>query len=136
MPPDPVLVANAREWFLLAKEDLAYAVHALTAQPPYLKDALFHCQQAAEKSLKAFLAWHDIRFRKVHDLDAIGKECIRVDASLAELAGRVDPLSVYASEVRYPGFVFDPTLADAESAVGLVREVIDAISSRLPEEAR
>ena len=133
---DPVLVANAREWFLLAKEDRAYAAHALSARPPYLKDALFHCQQATEKALKAFLTWHEIRFRRVHNLDEIGKQCTDLDSSLTRLARRVRPLSLYASEVRYPGFAYDPKLEEAESAVGLAREVIDAIGSRLPEEAR
>jgi hypothetical protein len=30
--------------------------------------AVFHCQQAAEKALKGFLAWHDVPFRKTHTL--------------------------------------------------------------------
>ena len=31
---------------------------------PLLGDATFHCQQAVEKALKAFLIWHDRPFRK------------------------------------------------------------------------
>ena len=56
---DPILVGNTKESLRLAGEDLAYAAHALTARPPFVKDALFHCQQAVEKSLKAFLTWHE-----------------------------------------------------------------------------
>lgn len=35
-----------------------------------------------EKSFKALLAWHDVPFRKTHDLEAIGAACLEIDASL------------------------------------------------------
>ena len=38
----------------------------MAADPPLLEDALFHCQQAVEKVLKALLTWHDEPFRKTH----------------------------------------------------------------------
>jgi hypothetical protein len=38
------------------------------ATPPDVKGALFHSQQTAEKALKGFLTWHDIAFRRVHEL--------------------------------------------------------------------
>lgn len=62
MAIDPDLVAATRVWLRLAKEDLAYAVHDLSAQPPFVKDALFHCQQTTEKSLKAFLTFRSSPF--------------------------------------------------------------------------
>ncbi|MCW5978327.1 MAG: HEPN domain-containing protein [Bryobacteraceae bacterium] len=132
---DPVLLAHTKQWLRLATEDLAYAAHALTAQPPFSKDALFHCQQAAEKGLRAFLTWRDIRFRGVHDLDEIGQQCAGVDPTLAELAVRVRPLTAFASHLRYPGAEYDATLEEAESALGLAREVWAAVSARMPEEA-
>jgi hypothetical protein len=45
MEPDPVLASNTREWLLRAKEDLDNAQHDLMATPPFVRDALFHCQQ-------------------------------------------------------------------------------------------
>jgi len=71
---DPVRLSNTREWLSLAREDLDNADHDLGAKPPFLKSALFHCQQATEKVLKGFLTWHDIAFRKVHDLEELGKQ--------------------------------------------------------------
>ena len=55
MDPDPVLVSNTREWLVRAKEDLANAQHDLAATPPFVRDALFPCQQVVEKSMKALL---------------------------------------------------------------------------------
>jgi len=61
--------------------DLRTAAHQLTAAPPFTGDAVFHAQQAAEKSLKGFLAWHDVPFRKTHDLAEIGRQCAESEVS-------------------------------------------------------
>ena len=47
--------ADTRAWLSKAEADLRGATVDLAADPPLLEDALFHCQQAAEKALKAFL---------------------------------------------------------------------------------
>jgi HEPN domain-containing protein len=44
------------------------AAERLLKAPALFGAAVFHCQQAAEKALKGFLAWHDTPFRKTHDL--------------------------------------------------------------------
>jgi len=43
---------------------------------------VFHCQQAAEKALKARLVRFDVPFRKTHNLEELGAACIALDASL------------------------------------------------------
>jgi len=68
----PDLLAEVRDWVQRAVEDLREAEHDLTAEPPPLRGAVFHCQQAAEKALKAFLTAHEEPFRKIHDLDECG----------------------------------------------------------------
>ncbi|MBA3258220.1 MAG: HEPN domain-containing protein [Gemmatimonadales bacterium] len=68
-----------------------------------LGDVVFHAQQAAEKSFKALLAWHDIPFRKTHDLGAIGGACLEIDASLRQLVDGAVHLTPYAWKFRYPG---------------------------------
>jgi HEPN domain-containing protein len=35
-------------------------------------DALFHCQQAAEKVLKAYLTWNGRTFPKTHSIGELG----------------------------------------------------------------
>ena len=63
MPPDPVRVADTRAWLEKAEQDLRSAQADLAFAPPIMGDAVFHCQQAVEKALKAFLTWHDRPFR-------------------------------------------------------------------------
>lgn len=68
MSPEPERNAEAWEWLAKAALDLRGARIDLAAAPPLLEDALFHCQQAVEKSLEAYLVWHDAVFRKTHSV--------------------------------------------------------------------
>jgi HEPN domain-containing protein len=81
MPHDPELVAETREWIVRAERDLAAAAHDLKAEPPFLHEVAFHAQQAAEKTFKAFLTWHGKPFRKTHNLEELGEQCLGVDRS-------------------------------------------------------
>ncbi len=48
-------IFEVRAWLKKADDDLRGAQVDLAAAPPLIEDALFHCQQAAEKAMKAFL---------------------------------------------------------------------------------
>ena len=72
MVDDPVRVAEAQGWVAKARDDVRGAKIDLEAEPPLLTDSLFHCQQAVEKALKGYLAWHDKPFRRTHDLVELG----------------------------------------------------------------
>ena len=52
-----------------------------------------HAQQAAERSLKAFLAWHDVPFRKTHNIEELGRPCVGLDATLGAIIDRAVPLT-------------------------------------------
>ena len=82
---------------------------------------MFHAQQAAEKSMKAFLAWHDVPFRKTHNLEELGQQCVLVDAMLEPAADQAAPLTEYAWKFRYPGEAAEPDRADAEAALTAAR---------------
>jgi HEPN domain-containing protein len=56
----------------------------------------FTCQQAAEKTLKAFLMWHHTPFRKTHSLEEIGEQCLDIDRTLQDIVDRAVPLTEYA----------------------------------------
>lgn len=84
MPIDPERALEVGGWLTKARMDLEAGAHLLSADLPFTASAVFHAQQAAEKSLKAFLTWHDLPFRKTHDLSEIGQQCVGLDASLEE----------------------------------------------------
>lgn len=136
MQPDPALVAEAREWLVRAALDLRAAEFEFGAHPPLTADIVFHCQQLAEKSLKAFLAWHDEPFRKTHSLVEVGRQCGAIDATLLELAEQAATLTEYAWKYRYPGEPEEPSEPEAREALALAREVFNAVLQRLPREVR
>ena len=92
---------EAHRFLELARADLdAFRVLAANADiRPAI--ALFHAQQAAEKSLKAVLFIKGLEFRRTHDLfelaEKLGQAGVALDFSSAVLA-RLNP---YAVSFRY-----------------------------------
>jgi HEPN domain-containing protein len=80
MTPGKFLNEETRGWLLKAREDLLMAELALRNGFP--ETAVYHCQQAAEKSLKAFLTFHQEPFRKTHLLEELGEACRALDPDL------------------------------------------------------
>lgn len=52
-------VRAVQQWLIKARNDLRSAQRLLTAKPPLLDTAAYHCQQAAEKALKGYLTLHE-----------------------------------------------------------------------------
>lgn len=134
MPRDPVLVSETRDWLIKATQDIRSAEHALTALPPLLGDVAYHCQQATEKALKAFLVWHNVPFRKTHSLEEIGEQCLDKDKTLQTYIDRAVPLTEYAWLFRYPGEPVEPSEEEVSEALMIAREMYQAILSRLPKD--
>jgi HEPN domain-containing protein len=133
MTPDDLVSRETRAWMENAAVDLRSARALLDASIP--SSALFHCQQAAEKSFKAFLTWHKVPFRRVHDLEETGRLCVSIDPTLAGIAKRAEALTAYAWKLRYPGDPYDPETSEAEEGMEIARVVVGEIGRRLPEAA-
>ena len=136
MPYDPELVEETRAWLVKAREDLRAADFLFTATPPLLALIAFECQQAAEKSLKGFLTWNSVPFRRTHNLEEVGEQCVAIDPSLAALVAASVKLSEYAWKYRYPDSPSGPPEQAARDALALARSVFAAILGRLPEAVR
>jgi HEPN domain-containing protein len=130
MPPD----ARDREvsaWMARARQDLRAAEVDLRAEPPLLGDAAFHCQQAAEKALKALLARHGRPFRKTHDIGELALACLEYESSLEPLLRQGAPLTEYAWRFRYPGEIFEPERTEVDEALGIASGIVDEVAGRL-----
>jgi HEPN domain-containing protein len=68
-----------RNWLFRANEDIE-VIRSLvkTGAVYYTSSICFHSQQASEKFLKAFLAYHDVDFPRTHDLDFLLLECQQI----------------------------------------------------------
>ena len=122
---------EAKAWLDKAANDLRGARIDMQAAPSLIEDALFHCQQAAEKAMKAFLTAHDVPFRRVHDLDELAIDCERIDSSLAQVLVPARDLTVFAWEFRYPGSGQTPSEAEANAARATAEATVSAVRARL-----
>lgn len=94
---------ETRKWIRKAEADTGMA-HRLAAGPdPFPSGACFHCQQSAEKYLKALLREQNSPIPRTHDLEDLLDLLLPFDRSLAPLRRIVNTLTPYAVEYRYPG---------------------------------
>jgi HEPN domain-containing protein len=57
-----------KQWIIKGDHDLGTAKITYSLIPEYLDTVTFHCQQAVEKYLKAYLIFQSTIFRFSHDL--------------------------------------------------------------------
>ena len=92
-----------KEWFRYAHNDLIVAKHCFEdLYPKQTEIASYHCQQCAEKALKAILLFHDKELLKTHDLMVLCKLCEDIDSTFANIAIQCAHLNPYGVAVRYP----------------------------------
>ena len=116
---------EAAAWLQFAADDLDTARVLLGAMPSRVRQSLFHAQQAAEKSLKAFLIWHEQPFPLTHDLARLLRLCV---------ATGVEPaldLTQFAARFRYPGEDDVPSIEEAQLWVAAAAGVLDCVSIRI-----
>lgn len=123
----------ARQWVEKARNDLLCADNNLTAAKIPYDAVCFHCQQAAEKLLKAFLVFHHQRHSITHDLLLLLEEIAPTSPNIEDLRETLIILLPYAVEVRYPGDRWMPTHEDALEARQAVQTVLDWLKKNQSE---
>ena len=124
-----------RQWLTKAARDLRMADLAIGGTPSLRDMAVFHCQQAAEKAVKAFLVWSNQPFRRTHDIRGLVKLCIVIEPAFVALETPAVTLTPYVGEFRYPGDPDDPLEPSPEEAMRarrLAQDVVDFVLARLP----
>ncbi len=119
----------ARGWLLKAASDLRAAKACAAAGSPDV--ACFHCQQTAEKSLKAYLIFHEVGFPFSHDLGRLIALCEKNDSSFHSLAAEAVSLNPYAVDMRYDA-EFWPTQEEVAEEMAKAEKINRFVSERLP----
>jgi len=126
---------NPNAWIFFADKDLSLA-EFIVEKPEFTGELSFHCQQAVEKYLKAYLAKSKIKFRKTHDLVELyhlikGIKDLNIDEILLK-----DIRDLYV-EIRYPsniGLLSDgslPTLEKAKIYLDLAKKIAGIVKAEL-----
>ncbi|MDX9785213.1 MAG: HEPN domain-containing protein [Desulfobacterales bacterium] len=90
-----------KEWLKKADEDFNFA-SSIIDDTAFYAQLCFHFHQASEKYFKAFIVAHDLEFKKIHDLIALHKICVKKEPSIKPLLNDCNILNRYYIDTRYP----------------------------------
>ncbi len=120
------------DWLYRADEDRR-AARVLLNEGGLMNSVCSHCHQAAEKYLKASLAYYGKNVRKVHDVAALLQRCSEIDQAFIALDESVAELSEYYIETRYPGNAPAYTAQDAQRALAAADRVGEFVHQALED---
>jgi HEPN domain-containing protein len=92
-----------REWVRKAEDDWAIIQIARAEPRPYRDPICFHCQQAAEKYLKALLQEAGLPVPRTHNLESLLADLMTSHPSLRGTRRGLRFLTDFAVDARYPG---------------------------------
>ena len=91
------------EWLQASHDDYDSAKYLFDRpHKKALEIICYLCQQSVEKSLKAFLCYHDVTFPKTHDTGFLYNKCVEIENSFSRFQNICEELTIYATETRYP----------------------------------
>jgi HEPN domain-containing protein len=122
-PLDPAAEVLLREWIEKADADLEVAgrIAGGVADNLRIREIVgFHCQQAAEKYLKALLTRRQIEFPKTHDIKTL---LHLAGAPVADSLSGANWLTPFGVEIRYPGDTAEMLPGDEIKAIEIASQV-------------
>ncbi len=124
---------EVQQWLVKSQRDLKVAWVVFNHEESLLDAVVYHCQQSAEKSLKAYLTYQNVTFRKTHDLDVLIDLCTLSEPSFQDLKYEADTLTPYATEFRYPSDIVEPEISEAEEALTMADSILSFVIKLLPD---
>src|ERR1019366_2014892 len=110
-----------KKWFEIAEHDMEAAQLISETKPLIFDIACFHCQQAIEKYLKAFLVYNNKVIERTHNLNLLQEQCSEIDRDFENYY--LNKINEFSVNVRYPDEYFLPDLEEANDYYSLVLEV-------------
>lgn len=115
------------EWIGFAERDLR-AAEVLADQEGALGPVvLFHCQQAAEKALKAVIATSGSVPPPIHTLLPLLQRCLTSRPALADLRADLEELEPYSVSPRYPDVAEEYDRESVERGLAAARRVLEEV---------
>jgi HEPN domain-containing protein len=121
---------TAQGWLRKAESDLAAAELCLQAGKS-LDTACFHCQQATEKALKAWLIANSVAFPFSHDLTRLLAICSSKEMRFQAFQADALNLNPFAVEMRYDD-EFWPTTDETKLALDAANRIHSFVIAHFP----
>jgi len=118
-------------WLKVAQEDLKAAKGLLALE--LFSTVTFHCQQAAEKSLKAYIIFHKQPILRTHDLLLLLELCMQIDGEFEKIFDAANYLNPFSTKFRYPTEYDIPNFADAEHAIKQSQKIVTFVIKKHSE---
>lgn len=131
---DEAICREVCQWLIKSQRDLGAARLLLQSKEPYLDLVAYHCQQSAEKAIKAYLTYRELAFQKTHNLVALLTLAITFEAKLNQWQELAEVLTPWATEFRYPGDVLEPERAEVEHALVMTAAFTSFVMQLMPDE--
>lgn len=118
-----------KQWLLKANEDLLVVNKLTEFEIVATSSVCFHCQQAVEKFLKAFLIANGVDIKKTHNIEFLLSECSDIDIDF----DKIDPkeLSDFGVDTRYPGDIYIPDESETLEYKKLAFEIKDFVENKI-----
>jgi HEPN domain-containing protein len=115
--------AEAGRSLAKADEDMVVAELALAREPPLTEPAAFHCQQAAEKILKALLVAAGVTPVRSHDMERLVQAAAPLYPTLSHEMQAFARLTEWLTASRYPdlGGGLGEALSDVAEMLALIK---------------
>ena len=124
-------MAYVLPWIERADRDFFAARHlAENMRPIPTEIVCFHCQQAVEKYLKAFIVYNDREPPKIHDLTELLKQCCEFNSDISAFSQKCKFLMPFAVRNRYPGGA-DPEENDMKIAFTYTADIIEFVKTKI-----
>lgn len=124
-------VDEIKLWIQKGDHDLGTAKITYLHIPEYLDTVTFHCQQAVEKYLKAYLIFLSTEFRFTHDLIYLLDLIVEKDLDFNNFYDTVSELQGYAVEIRYPNETIYLSGEKVEKAIVIARNIRNFVTKKM-----
>ena len=122
-----------REWIRFAENDIESAEVLSKIYKPKIEIACYLCHQSAEKALKAYLIFHNIEYKLIHNLSILCSDCQEIDNTFSMLNKHCFTLNRFSNVARYPSPIQVGEI-EMKQGIKLANEVLNFVKEKINKE--
>ena len=128
---ESLFMQEHERWLKIVDEDLKSANGLLKIE--VFSTANYHCQQAAEKALKAYLVFKNHKTIKTHDLVKLIVKCSQFDKTFETLYRDIVHLNPFSTRFRYPTEFDVPGFEDTKNSIKITQKIVNFVRKKIAE---